>query len=386
MRIPLLCCAVLAGCVTTAQLPAVTPGVSGPALAGTLGVHVVDEAHGFAAVAGASVDVGGAAVRTDAHGDATITTSASSVTLTVHAAGFETERWIGVDRASVIVGLATPLVAYTIDGAISGLSTDALVSGTSALSILRTSSPRGSTAPCMRGGCNTSLTVEGRAPRADVDVVIVDATSARLASGVMVDAASGRFAIDVSTIGVGERLVTLTLTSLPAGAGLTSVVGVPGLATLRGVALLPALTTTAMSVVAPAREGVMAGDRLWYVARATSTDGFGESMAFDREVGADGVVHLPTTFLAVPRATASGTVSITVDPAVGLYVVEAFAGATATRALVLHPSGTQIDVPVDLTGASGVVVRAIDTPPSASGEIDLAAIEARTTRIATLQL
>ncbi len=369
----------LSACGVTADPPIVN-GVHGDALTNTLQVTVRGESDGRS-IAGASVDVGGAAVTTDALGEATLTTTASPVTLTVRAAGFVTEHWIGVDRQHASVALATPLPSRALTASMSGGTADAVVSAATSLSILRTSSTLGSTSACAGGACVVMLSVATRSR--DLDLVIVDAASVRLASHVAVDA-SDHVAVDLASIPVGERLVTLDVT-IPSAPGLEAVVGVPGLVTDHGVALLPSSATATTSLLAPARVGSMAANRLWYVASARSADGSGESMIFDRDVGHDGAVHLPSAFLAIPSATASGSVGIDVDPEVELYVIEAFAGEGGERTLVLHPSGTHIDVPISLSSASSVVVRAVDTS-RAGTDVDLAAAEHDATRMATLQL
>lgn len=383
MRIPYLCVSALGAIclVACATAPASAPsaGVSGAPLASTLSVHVVDELTGDPFV-GASVDVGAAVAMTDAHGDATLSTTTSSVTLRVSAPGQITEQWIGVDRDHVVVGLATPIVPRTLTGAIALTSGDTVVSAATTVSVLRTSSLIGSTGACIGGACEVTLTVETRT--ADLHAVVVDAASARIDASPVVD---GRFAIHESDLTAGSaRLVTLEVT-IPSAPSLQGVVGVPGLATADGVALFPSFTPSATSVLVPAREGPFADARLWYVVRGTNVDGSGESVLLDRDLGAGTTVELPSAFLAIPSATASGTVGIDVDPAVDLYVIEAFSGANVEHTLVLHPSGAHVDVPVALAGASRVVVRAIDAALTGDG-IDLAAAERTATRIATLEL
>lgn len=354
-----------------------SPGISGAALASTLSVHVEDELGGDP-LAGATVDVGGAAVTTDAAGDATLTTAGAPVTLRVSAAGRITERWIGVDRDHATVALATPIVPRTVVSALS-LSGDAVVSAATSVTVLRTSSLVGSTGACTGGTCELTLALETR--EADVWSVVVDATSAHLVTRTPAD---GRIAIAEADLAAGASMVTLAVT-LPSDAGLQGVVGVPGLATDHGVALFPAFAATPASVLAPAREGPFADARLWYVARGTNADGSGQSVILDRDIGADGVVTLPSGFLAIPSATASGSVGIDVDPEVDLYVVEAYSGADVERAIVLHPSGAHVDVPISLATASRVVVRAIDAPIGEAG-VDLGLAERSATRMATLEL
>lgn len=368
----------LAACSTTAASSA--SGIGGAMLTTSLSVHVEGERDG-APIAGASVDVGGAVAATDAHGDATLTTTSGPVTLRVSAAGFVTERWIGVDRDHATVSLVTPLAARTLTGTITGGHADSVVSVATAITMLRTSSPLASTSSCAGGACDVTLTVETRAPA--LDVVLVEASAARLAEGVALDGA-GHFALDAAAIEESARLVTLDVT-LPSAPGLEAVVGVPGVASASGVVLFPALTPVAASLSAPALEGALAGDRLWYVARAANADGSGVSMIFDRQVGADGAVQLPSAFLAIPSVTPTASIGIAVDPEVDLYVVEVYSGDTAERVLVLRPRGARVDVPVELTGVSRVVVRAVDTLAQ-PGAIDLDAAEASATRIATVEL
>ena len=363
------------------EVAAYAPGVRGPALAGTLAVHVQTE-RGARPIAGASVDVGLAPVTTDANGDATLTTTTSSVTLRVSASGFVTERWIGVDLASASVALAEPSAPRTLTGAISGGSGDMVVTAMTTLSMLRATPVTGSASACAGGACEATLTIATDA--AEVDVALVDASSARLVSGVVLGA-DGRFAIDASAPAASVGLMTLEVT-LPAAPGLEGVVGVPGVSSPAGVVLFPAFAaTTTTSRSAPAREGPFALGRLWYVVRAENADGSGESVILDRDVGTDALVSLPDAFLAIPSATASGALGIDVDPEADLYVVEAHAGALAERVLVLHPSGAHLEVPIALAGASVVTVRALDTTAFGVG-IDLAAAERGVTRFATLEL
>jgi hypothetical protein len=356
------------------------PGTSGAALASALTVHVQAEQDGRP-IANATVEVQGVTTQTDANGDAHVPTSGAAVDLRVVASGFVTERWMGVDRERAIVGLATPLVSRTLTGSIQAGTADVAVSAATTLSMLRTSTPLGSTSACVGGVCDVTLTVETRTPA--LDVVLVDASAARVVENVAVDSGN-HFLIAPSMLGQSGSLVTFTVT-IPAAPGLDAVVGVPGVAREGGVALFPGLTAMPVSVMAPALEGSIADARHWYIAHASNSDGSGTSMIFDRSVGADGVVTLPSAFLDIPRATASGVVGIDVQPGVDLYVVEAFAGDAAERALVFTEVDAHIDVPISLTGASRVVVRAIDTEIDRHA-IDLVAAEQNATRIATIEL
>lgn len=365
----------------TSSPSAVPPivGAFGAPLAGTLEVVVVDE-ESRDPIDGARVAIGDASATTDANGHASLSAPTGSVTLDVSHAGYVTEHWIGVDRARAVVGLSAPLRAHALSGTITGGSADTIVSAATTLSILRVTSLDATTSPCAGGACNVNVAVELQAPR--LDLVLVEGSMAHLATGIPITQET--FSIDLASLAATERLVTLDVT-LPSAPGLEAVVGVPGIATTSGVAILPSSPTGA-SVLAPAREGPMEGARLWYVARATNADESGETVVFDREVGADLHVALPSSFLAIPSATASGTIGIDVDPAVDLYVVEAYAGANVDRTLVLHPSGGHLDLPIDLGAASGVVVRAVDAEDGiADGTIDLDAVEAGATRIATLR-
>jgi hypothetical protein len=185
-------------------------------------------------------------------------------------------------------------------------------------------------------------------------------------------------------LGASGPLVTFVVV-IPEAPGFTEVVGVPGVSSDRGVALFPSLSAMPVSVTAPALSGTIADGRHWYIARATNADGSGSSMMFDRDIGADGVVTLPSEFLAIPTATASGVVDLYVQPGADLYVVEAYAGTSAERVLVFTEVDAHIEVPISLAGASRVVVRAIDTTIDRDA-IDLVDAELNTTRIATLEL
>jgi hypothetical protein len=362
---------------------ATTPGVRGAPLAGALRVLVIDEGS-LAPIGGAMVDLGGPIVTADVLGNATLATTTSSVTLTVRASGYIAERWIGVDRASVVVGMARPLVAAGIQGPITGVSGGTRVSPTVPIPMLRVASLGNSDTQCV-ADCNhvaVMFTVDAHAD--GIDIVILGHSSARIATDVA--RPSETFAIDAGAISASERLIMLQVVAPPAPGTLTTVVGVPGLSTPHGVARLDSFAG-AFTTTAPAREGPMACDRLWYIVNAYTSDLSGMSALFDRDVGNDGVVHLPASFLTVPIATRSADVGITVDPAVTFYVVEAaHAGASTMRALVLYPSGSHIDVPIELTGATNVFVRAVDTVRSADGTIDLVRAEAQATRTATIAL
>ncbi len=369
----------LGACSTSPASVAPTVGIDGAPLSGTLEVVVVDD-ETRDPIEGALVAIGETRATTDATGRASLAAPSGSVTLDVSRAGYVTEHWMNVDRTRAVVALAAPLDARALAGTITGGSADTIVSAATTLSILRVTSLGATTSACPGGACGVSVTVELETPR--LDLVLVEGSTAHLATGLPITGET--FSVDLAALTATERLVTLDVT-LPEAPGLQAVVGVPGIATSAGVAVLPSSPTGA-SLLAPAREGPMEGARLWYVARAVSTDGSGETIVFDREVGADLHVVLPSSFLAIPSATAEGTIGIDVDPEVDLYVVEAYAGASVDRTLVLHPSGTHLDLPIDLAGASGVAVRAIDADGAiAEGAIDLDAVEARATRIATLR-
>lgn len=369
----------LGACTSSPSTSPPIVGVDGASLAGTLEVVVIDE-ESREPIVGARVAIGDASATTDASGHASLSAGTGSVTLDVTHAGYVTEHWIGVDRARAVVGLSAPLEAHALSGTITGGTADTIVSAATTLSILRVTSLDATTSACAGGACSVSVSVELQAPR--LDLVLVEGSTAHLATGIPI--AQEAFSVDLPSLAASERLVTLDVT-LPSAPGLEAVVGVPGIATSAGVAILPSSPTGA-SLLAPAREGPLQGARLWYVARATSADESGETVVFDREVGADLHVSLPSSFLAIPSATASGTIGIDVDPEVDLYVVEAYAGASVERTLVLRPSGPHLDLPIDLAAASGVAVRAIDTDGASSeGAIDLDAVEAQATRIATLR-
>lgn len=355
-----------------------SPGVGGAPLAGTLAVHVQDE-DDSSPIAGASVDVGGAPVLTDADGNATLPTSSGSVTLRVVAAGFVTERWIGVDRARAAVALAAPVSPRALTATVSGGEGDTAVGVMTALSILRASSVVGSTGTCVGGACELSLTaVDVHDP--ETSVVIIDANGARART---VSVAGGRFAIELTGAAAGAPLLPIDVV-LPSGVGLEGVVGVPGMRTAGGVTLLPDPSGAAVTRALPSADAALPTSRFWYVARGTTTDGSGESMAFDRDVGTDGVATLPASFLAIPsatRAAAGDAVGIDVDPEVDLYVVETL----GERVLVLRPTGAHVDVPIPTSAVATVTVRAVDAPASGEG-IDLGAAELFATRVATRTL
>jgi hypothetical protein len=356
-------------------------GLSGAPLTGTLNVHVVAEfrfdEQGLMPISGATIDVGGASVTTDANGDATIATTSSSVTLRVQKSGFVAERWLGVDRDHAVVALAAPISTRTLQGAISRGGGNVSISATTTFSMLRVQPTTSSTAPCAGGACGVMLGVD--LPLGFVDVVVLDAQSARIARGLVLDA-TNTFAIDVSML-APVALASFDVT-LPSSAGFAAVVGVPGVSAPNGVALLTPQSSSGAAMIPP-RVGAFGDSTFWYIVRATTADGHGESMMFDRAVGqTPGRVTLPSAFLAVPTAVvSSGTLSITVDPAVALYAIE----SATMRMLVLHPSGATIDVPT--TSNTGFTVRAIDTHlASDHGPIDLGNAERTATRVATLTL
>jgi hypothetical protein len=367
----------IASCAPGAASPSST-GVWGGAITSTITVHVVQEASGEPVVA-AMVDVGGTPVTTDAHGDATVPAS-GSVTLHVRAPGLVSERWIGVDRDHATVALAPPRPAqpYSAHVEVAG-GADLVVSFATTVSMLRVTPLVGTTSPCAAGVCDVS--VEIAPPSSAVDGILRSASDARLAAFTLGDAS---LLFDPASVSASVPLVTLDVT-IPTAPGLEGVVGVPGISSPRGVALIPALDGSAVAVGAPDTTGPFAGTRLWYVARATNADGSGESVLVDRDIGADHHVRLASSFLAIPSATASGSVGIDVDPEVELYVVEAYAGLEIERTLVLHPSGSHLDVPITLTAASGIVVRAVDTTIGTDG-VDLDEADRLTTRFATLSL
>ncbi len=369
----LLSLGLVGACATTPSVTDPTPGVRGAALTSTLSVHVVRE-DDQTALAGASVDVGGPSVTTDANGDATLTVTASPATLHVALAGFVGERWMGVDRDHATVGLAVPVRPRPLSGTITAGTSDVAVAAATTLSMLRTSSPTDSVAVCAGGHCELGLSVETLAPT--IDVLLVDSTSARLASHVAIDGA--HFVIDASAATLLPSFVTLQAT-IPDAPGLEGVVGVPGIAAGGHVALVPMPDPSTTNLLAPALEGPLAQDRLWFVVRAHASGG-GETMIFDRNVVGT-AVHLPSSFLAVPTATRTENVEVTVDPDADFYVLDVLTDTDAERVLVLHPSGAHLTLPITLAGATYVALRAVGT----SGTVDdLAAAEALADRIATI--
>ena len=370
----LLSLALVGGCGTTPSGADPTPGVRGAALTSTLSVHVVRE-DDQTALPGASVDVGGPSVTTDANGDARLT-AVGSATVHVALAGYVGERWIGVDRDHVTIGLATPNPERPLGGTITAGTSDLGVAAATTLTMLRTSSPNDSVGVCAGDHCAVSLSVQTLEPT--IDVLLVDSTSVRLAQHVAIDGA--HFTIDASTATLLPSLVTLQA-SIPDAPGLEAVVGVPGIATDGRVALVVAADPSTTNLVAPTLEGPLAQDRLWFVARAHAPSGGAETMIFDRNVVGT-VVHLPSSFLAVPTATRTESVDLTVDPEVDFYVLDVRTNVDAERVLVLHPSGAHLTLPIALAGATYVALRAVGT----SGTVDdLVAAEALADRTATIR-
>lgn len=369
---------VLACQAPVAAPPSTSPvGLSGGPLVDGVSVVVVDESTG-AELSGATVACGdtthtttaGAAVRCEASG-------VDGVTLVVSAPGRVTERWIGVTRAHAVVASTERTSGErTLHGAITGAASRVSIGVSSTFGILRSGDPtRGAVACVDASDCTL---VVGRPVDGRHDAAVIEHGAARLTlvRDVAIDAAGG-FAIDVSTVMESDSFVALAVT-LPGGEGLTEVVGVPGLSTENGVSLLGSLSE-GTSTSAPAREGSLADDRLWFVAHARTADGTGESFALDRDIPVgETAVDLPSTFLAVPVASRAGdVVTITTDGSASLHVVESSDASGVVERAVVFTGASTLEVPV--TGTS-VRVRAVDA--SFSGEIDLGLVSATTTRFA----
>jgi hypothetical protein len=362
------------------QAPAMGPpvtlgpvGLSGGALAGSVEVVVLDEATGVE-LAGATVVCGDATLTTSAGSAVRCQEAGASASLVVSAPGHVTERWLGITQSRAVVALAPRASTRTLEGEITGATERVSVGVSSEFGILRSSDVTRGAADCADAA---ACTVSAEASSASAhDVAVLDHGGGRLVlvRDVAIDA-EGRFAVDVLAAEESEPLIDLSVT-LPGAVGLTEVVGVPGLSTENGVALLGSLAE-GTSVLAPAREASLAGDRLWFVAHARTEDGAGESFALDRDVAVgQTAVELPSAFLAVPIASvAEGVVTITTDAMASLYVVESSdAGGVVERAVVFAP-GASIEVPV---ASASVRVRAID----AGGVVELGAVAASTTRFA----
>jgi hypothetical protein len=373
--------ALAAGCGGSSAPADRMVGLYGAPLASSLAVHVFDEVTG-APLSGVHVSAGSAHGVTDASGDAQLPITSAVVDLLVEADGHVTERWLGVDRERAIVSVATPVSPRTLDVTVQHGAGDASVGVASVLTVLRASAPFGSAAACRTGTCATTLSFESRA--STIEAVVVDGTHAVLAGGL--DAASGSVTIDLSAAHDTDGVLTVSGVTLPSGPELTGVVGVPGIgvasAALGEVALVPSPTGAPIATLLPVGAAASLGRR-WYVARGTTMDGTGESMAFDRDVSASGAVALPSSFLTVPSATfASGMVSFPLDLAVDLYVVEATDGTTSERTIVFRQADATQQVPIGIAAPTHVRVRAIDVP--AGTEIrDLDAVEHDATRVAT---
>ncbi len=362
-------------CISACQSPppsnATSPiGLSGGPLVDGLTVVVLDETTG-AELGTATVTCGdgspaslmGSAVRCDA-------TGLDGASIVVDAPGYVTERWMGITSAHAVVALAMRAEPErALHGEITGGSDRVSVGVTGAFGILRSGDVTRGAAGCADASlCNVTLSTS---PAGAHDAAILDQGAGRL---VLVRdlpiGPDGAFAVDVLGATESASLVTLTVT-LPDAAGLTEVVGVPGLATDHGVALLGSLLD-GTSTLAPVREGTLASERLWFVAHARTADGSGESFALDRELPAgETTVTLPPTFLAVPVASVSGgVVTITGDAEVSLYIVESSdAGGVVERAIVFAGAST-IAVPV--RGASQRV-RAVASSLGADIDLELAA-------------
>jgi hypothetical protein len=380
-RVFLLLCASCAGAcqAPVATVPITSPiGLSGGPITDGVDVVAVDEATG-APIAGATVTCGDAAPITTTLGSAVRCPAGTSGTadIVVSAPGQVTERWIGIARANAVVGL-TPRVddERTLHGAITGASDRASIGVSSRFGIVRSGDVTGGAAACVDASdCSVALTAS---PVGAHDMAIVDHGAMRLVLVREVPTeADGGFAIDVLAQSESAPLIDLSVT-LPDANGLTEVVGVPGLSTANGVALLGA-PSEGTSTLAPVREGSLAGEGLWFVARARTADGTGESFALDRDVpigSAD--VMLAPAFLAVPIASRAGDV-VTVQRESGssLYVIESSDAAGVVERALAFSTDPSFDV-----RAAGARVRVRVLDAAGSGDVDLGRVAADTTRFA----
>lgn len=393
--------ALASACDTQPSMPSgLVAGAHGATLAGHVEITVIDEPSG-APVSGAVVRASDAATgtaitqaSTDHAGFVRLEGAALTGSIVLEAASSTSAQiFFGVRTDEVVIALpGASAERPRVSGNVRGLPADtsSIVVGVATdVALLRTVSiDAATTVPCTRDGdgCSFSASVAGTSALA--------AATASNDAGEVVGFVTGHVGPSGGTLETSAAAEDLLLT-LPAAAGFTGIIGVPGVAENGALVLLSQAQSSPEHLSVPALGGALEGASYWVIVEAqpmisaSMVDPNARSVLFARGVHAAAELPTWTAWLAAPRATLDADVSVTFDAVAtaDVHVVDWIdaAGRVRASAWLLDDTilGVESLVPSGLAPreVASVRVRAIDTdsPPSASG-FDAHAIEADVTR------
>jgi hypothetical protein len=281
----------------------------------------------------------------------------------------------------VIALAAAPPARTSVSGNVRGLpeTTSTVEVGTATdVSLLRTPSlERAATDACVREGDGCSFEL----PRAAGPDAIAIATAVDDA-GEVVGFVAGTLGASGGTLSTPVAAEDLVMT-LPSAAGLTGIVGVPGVADDGALTLLTQPQVSPERLRVPALSGALAGASYWLVVEAHPFTGAGMTDTAARTVlfarGVHGVAELPawSAWLPAPTASMDAAASVTLDtvPGADVHVIDWLdaSGNVRASAWVLDDTLVGLDnlLPSGLAArdVASVRVRAIDTTgaPSPAG-------------------